>query len=169
MTPILETLRLVLRPLTPEDQTELAAVLGDAETMRWYPRPYTGAEVREWIERQMGRYPGGNGLLGMVEKQTGKLIGDCGAVWQEVEGTAELEIGYHVNRERWGQGFATEAAREVMGYAFGKFDVPRIVSMIRPENAQSRRVAEKNGLAVDRVVFWRGYDHCIYQKLRQWD
>jgi len=164
--PVLETARLVLRPLTLEDEPALAAVFSDAETMRWYPRPYSGPEVREWIERQMVRYPGGIGLLGIVEKQTGMLIGDCGAVWQEVEGTTELEIAYHVNRERWNQGFASEAARAVMGYAFGRFDVERVVSMIRPENVQSRRVADKNGLTLDRVVFWRGYDHCIYERLR---
>jgi [ribosomal protein S5]-alanine N-acetyltransferase len=162
----LETARLVLRPLTAEDEPALAAVLGDAETMRWYPRPYTGNEVHEWITRQMLRYPEGNGLLAMVEKQTGGLIGDCGVVWQEVEGRAELEIGYHVNRERWNQGFATEAAKAVMDYAFRQFDVGRVISMIRPENTASRRVAEKNGLEMDRVVFWRDYDHCVYQRTR---
>ncbi len=156
----------MLRPLTPGDLEALAAVLSDGETMRWYPRPLSGDEVREWIERQMGRYPEGSGLLGLVEKQTGRLIGDCGAVWQEVEGHIELEIGYHVNRERWNQGFATEAARAVMDYAFQRFDVERVVSMIRPENVASRRVAEKNGLRVDRVVFWRNYDHCVYQRMR---
>ncbi len=162
----IETARLLLRPLTAEDEAALAAVLGDAETMRWYPRPCTEDEVRMWIERQMGRYPEGSGLLGLVEKQTGRLIGDCGSVWQEVEGRMELEIGYHVNRERWGQGFATEAARVVMDYAFQRFDVDRVVSMIRPENTASRRVAEKNGLTLDRMVFWRSYDHCVYRKMR---
>jgi [ribosomal protein S5]-alanine N-acetyltransferase len=162
----LETARLVLRPMTPADEPALSTVLGDAETMRWYPRPYSSNEVREWIERQMGRYRDGSGLLGMVEKQTGRLIGDCGPVWQDVEGRVELETGYHVNRERWNQGFATEAARAVMEYAFRRFDAERVVSMIRPENAASRRVAEKNGLTLDRVVFWRDYDHCIYQRMR---
>jgi [ribosomal protein S5]-alanine N-acetyltransferase len=38
--------------------------------------------------------------------------------------------------------------------------------MIRPENLPSRRVAEKNGLTVDRVMFWRGYDHCVYRLVR---
>ena len=166
MQPLVETERLLLRPLTPEDEAALAAVLGNAETMRWYPRPFSEDEVREWIERQMGRYPEGCGLLGLVEKQTGRLIGDCGTVWQEVEGRTELEIGYHVNRERWNKGFATEAARAVMGYAFQRFDVERVVSMIRPENAASRRVAEKNGFTVDRVAFWRNYDHCVYQRTR---
>ena len=162
----IETARIVLRPLTPEDEAALATVLSDAETMRWYPRPFTGDEVREWIERQLGRYSSSAGLLGLVEKQTGRLIGDCGPVWQEVEGRTELEIGYHVSRERWNQGFATEAARVVIDYAFENLGVERVVSMIRPENLASRRVAEKNGLTLERMVFWRNYETCIYQRTR---
>jgi [ribosomal protein S5]-alanine N-acetyltransferase len=162
---VLETARLLLRPLTREDEPALAAVLCDAETMRWYPRPLTGAEVGEWIERQMSRYSSGSGLLGAVEKLTGRLIGDCGVVWQEIEGRMEAEVGYHVNRARWNQGFATEAARAVMVDAFHRLDIARVVSMIRPENVASRRVAEKNGLTIDRVILWRNYDHCIYQKM----
>lgn len=162
----IETARIVLRPLTPEDEAALAMVLSDAETMRWYPRPFTGDEVREWIERQLGRYSSSTGLLGLVEKQTGRLIGDCGPVWQEVEGRTELEIGYHVSRERWNQGFATEAARVVIDYAFENLGVERVVSMIRPENLASRRVAEKNGLTLERMVFWRNYETCIYQRTR---
>lgn len=162
----IETARLLLRPLTPEDEAALATVLSDAETMRWYPRPFTGDEVREWIERQLGRYSSSTGLLGVVEKQTGRLIGDCGPVWQEVEGRTELEIGYHVSRERWNQGFATEAARVVIDYALENLGVERVVSMIRPENLASRRVAEKNGLTLERMVFWRNYETCIYQRTR---
>jgi RimJ/RimL family protein N-acetyltransferase len=162
----IETARLLLRPLTSEDEAALATVLSDAETMRWYPRPLTRDEVREWIERQLGRYSSSTGLLGLVEKQTGRLIGDCGPVWQEVEGRTELEIGYHVSRERWNQGFATEAARVVIDYAFENLGVERVVSMIRPENLASRRVAEKNGLTPERMVFWRNYETCIYQRTR---
>lgn len=162
----IETARLLLRPLRREDEAALATVLSDAETMRWYPRPFTGDEVREWIERQLGRYSSGTGLLGLVEKQTGRLIGDCGPVWQEVEDRRELEIGYHVNREHWNQGFATEATRAVIDYAFENLGVERVVSMIRPENLASRRVAEKNGLTLERVVFWRNYETCIYQRTR---
>jgi [ribosomal protein S5]-alanine N-acetyltransferase len=83
-----------------------------------------------------------------------------------VDGKTELEIGYHINRERWNQGFATEAARAVVDYAFRQFDVDHVISLIRPENAASRRVAEKSGLALDRMVFWRGYDTCVYRRMR---
>ena len=159
----LETSRLLLRPMTLEDEFALAAVLGDAETMRWYPRPFSREEVREWIERQISRYSSGTGLLGLVEKQSGRLIGDCGVVWQDVEDRMELEAGYHVNREFWNQGLATESARAVIDSAFSDLGVNLVVSMIRPENIASRRVAEKNGLVMSRIIFWRNYDHCIYE------
>lgn len=131
--------------------------------MRFYPRPYSREEVDEWIGRQIGRYAMGAGLLGVVLRDSGTLIGDCGLVWQEVEGVEEPEIGYHVHREHQGRGYATEAARAVRDYAFGTLGCDHVISMIRPENLASRRVAEKNGLTVDRTVFWRGYDHCVYQ------
>lgn len=159
----IETERLLLREMALEDEEALTAVLCDEETMRWYPAAFTREQVREWIERQMGRYLSGAGLLGMVEKKTGRLVGDCGAAWQEIEGPMELEVGYHVNRELWGRGFASEAAKEVITYGFNALGADHVISMIRPENLQSRRVAEKNGLTINRVVFWRGYDHCVYE------
>jgi RimJ/RimL family protein N-acetyltransferase len=159
----METARLVLRPLVWNDEEALAQVYCDAETMLWYPAPYTRKELRERIEQQMTDYPSGAGLLGMVEKHTGQLIGDCGVRWQEVEAAMEPEVGYHVHRERWGQGFATEAAKAMIGYAFHALGADFVISLIRPENVQSRRVAEKNGLALDRVVFWHDFDHCVYK------
>lgn len=90
------------------------------------------------------------------------MIGDCGPVWQEVEGMRELEIGYHIRRDHWGRGYATEAARAAMAYAFEKFPVERLISLIRPENLPSRRVAEKNGLVIDREIDWKGIRHFVY-------
>lgn len=165
----LETPRLVLREMTPEDAPALHAVLGDPETMRWYPRSFTREEVQQWIERQMGRYSSGVGLLGLELKENGHFIGDCGLVWQQIEadaGTTDLEIGYHVHTNYRNRGLATEAARAVRDYAFDTLGAVSVISMIRPENLPSRRVAEKNGLTVDRVVFWRGYDHCVYRLVR---
>lgn len=159
----LETPRLILRAMTLEDAPALHAVLGDEETMRWYPRGFTREEVDEWIARQIARYPTGTGLLGVVLRESGQLIGDCGPVWQTVDAGPELEIGYHLHRGQRNQGYATEAARSVRDYAFAALGCDHIISIIRPENLPSRRVAEKNGLRVDRTVFWRGYDHCIYR------
>lgn len=163
----IETPRLILRQMAPQDAPALHAVLGDEETMRWYPRGFTREEVDAWIERQIVRYPTGTGLLGMVVKETGALIGDCGVVRQEIEGVLELEIGYHVHRDYRNRGLATEAARSIRDYAFSTLGCDHVISMIRPENLASRRVAEKNGLRMNRVVFWRDYDHCVYRLARE--
>jgi [ribosomal protein S5]-alanine N-acetyltransferase len=161
----LETPRLVLREMTLADAPALHAVVGGPENMVWYPRAYTLDEVRNAIVRQMERYATGTGLLGLVLRETGALIGDCGPVWQTVEEgrPQELEIGYHVRRDHQKRGLATEAARAVRDYAFATLGADHVISLIRPENLPSRRVAEKNGLAVDRIVFWHGYDHCVYR------
>ena len=159
---MLETERLRLRPLELVDEDALFAVLGDAVAMQWYPQALTREETRGWIERNRARFAEfGGGLFAMELR--GELIGDCGPTYHEIEGRQELEVGYHVRRDLWGRGFATEAARAVMEFAFARWKPYRLISLIRPENLQSRRVAEKNGLALDKVIFWRGYDTCIYQ------
>ncbi len=164
---LLTTARLNLRPMTPEDAPALHAVLGDEETMRFYPRALTPTEVDDWIARQAARYPTGTGLLGIVLKDSNTLIGDCGAVWQTIDGPPELEIGYHVHRDYQNRGYATEAARAVRDYAFTTLACDHVISMIRPENLPSRRIAEKNGLTLHRTVFWCGYDHCVYSLDRE--
>lgn len=163
----IETERLLLRPLVWDDEEALAQVYCDAETMLWYPAPYSRKELRKRMEQQMTDYPSGAGLLGIVEKRTGGVIGDCGVRWQQVEAAMEPEVGYHVHRDRWNQGFATEAAKAMIGYAFDTLGVDYVISLIRPENLQSRRVAEKNGLTVDRVVFWHNFDHCVYKRWKK--
>ncbi len=154
---------MLLRELTSADAPALFEVLGDPVTMRFYPRPYTRVEVDEWIARQIERYRSRAGLLALILKDSGAFVGDCGLVWQEVEGVLEPEIGYHVHRDYQHRGYATEAVRAVRDYAFGTLGCDHVISMIRPENLASRRVAEKNGLTVNRTIFWRGYEHCVYQ------
>ena len=162
---ILETARLRLRRFTLDDADALEAVLGDPVAMQYYPAAFDRKGVEEWIERNIGRYQrDGHGLWAMVLKDSGELIGDCGCTLQKVEGTNHVEVGYHVRRDLWGNGYATEAAQACMQYAFIRLGVDRVISLIRPGNLQSIRVAEKNGLTCEKIIFWRGYDHCIYVK-----
>jgi RimJ/RimL family protein N-acetyltransferase len=164
---IAETGRLVLRRLTLDDAGALEAVLGDPVAMEFYPAPFDRQGVEDWINRNLARYErNGFGLWAMALKSSGEVIGDCGCTLQEVEDRQEIEIGYHVRRNLWGHGYATEGARACMDYAFSQLGAERVISMIRPENRSSRRVAEKNGLACEKIIFWRGYDHCVYGKQR---
>jgi [ribosomal protein S5]-alanine N-acetyltransferase len=160
---ILETERLILREFAPEDLDSLAAVLCDPHTMRFYPAPLDRAGVFEWIDRNRRRYADmGHGLWAMLLKQTGEVIGDCGLTIQNIDGVDEIEIGYHVRHDHWGHGYAPEAARSCRDYGFANLNVERLISLIRPENLPSRRVAEKIGMHLWKEVIWRKLPHVVY-------
>jgi ribosomal-protein-alanine N-acetyltransferase len=168
IVPVIETVRLQLREFVPEDLDALALVLSDPVAMRFYPSPFDSASVAEWIERNRHRYKeDGHGLWAMVLKSSGELIGDCGLVMQKVEGISEVEIGYHVQRALWGKGLATEAAMACRDYGFERLNVGRLISLIRPENLSSRRVAEKNGMSVWKEVTHANLPHLVYAIRRE--
>jgi ribosomal-protein-alanine N-acetyltransferase len=164
MTPhIIETSRLVLRQFAWADVEALAAILSDPETMRYYPAPFTREGVEEWIERNRKRYAiDRHGLWAMILKSSGELIGDCGLIRQKIDGIEEVEISYHVRRDLWRQGLASEAAEACRDYGFARLSVDRLISLIRPENLASRRVAEKIGMNLWKQALWRELPHCVY-------
>jgi ribosomal-protein-alanine N-acetyltransferase len=161
---ILETPRLRLREFVPEDADALALVISDDETMRYYTGHFGRADVEEWIARNRRRYAeNGHGLWAMILKSTEELIGDCGVTPQKVDEAAELEIGYHLRRDQWGQGYATEAAQACRDWVFTNRNVDHVISLIRPENLPSRHVAERNGMTIWKEVDWRGLRHYVYR------
>jgi ribosomal-protein-alanine N-acetyltransferase len=160
---VLETERLVLRSFDAEDLDPLHEILGDAETMRFYPAPFTLEDTAQWIERNQRRYvDDGFGLWAVLERSTGAFLGDCGPTIQLVDGAPFVEVGWHVRRDRWGEGIAPEAGIGCRDWAFEHLDVERIISLIRPENVQSRRVAEKLGMAVWREPTHADLAHLVY-------
>ena len=160
---ILETSRLILREFSPADADALSRILSDPETMRYYPAPYDRAGVEQWIVRNRERYKkDGVGLWAMLLKSTGELIGDCGITRQEIEGEYLCEIGYHVRRDFWGRRLATEAAIACRDWAFAHLPIDRVISLIRPENLPSQRVAERNGMQIWKEIDWRGLRHRVY-------
>lgn len=160
---ILETERLILREINHEDLNDLLQIWGDSEAMRLFPQTLDREEMAAWIDRNLNRYEQyGHGIWAVLLKSEQKFVGDCGLVIQEVDSVEELEVGYHFNKNYWGQGLAAEAARGCMEYAFNQLNRSRVISMIRPENLASRRVAERNGLKIEKEIFWRGYQHYVY-------
>jgi RimJ/RimL family protein N-acetyltransferase len=164
-TPI-ETDRLHLRAFRADgsDVEALHAVLGDAESMRYYPAPFDRDGACAWIERQLERYEhDGFGLLAIEDRATGEVIGDCGPTVQEADGEPYVELGWHVLASRQRRGIATEAGRACRDAAFAVLDVPFLISLIRPENVPSRRVAEKLGFDVWRGTIRAGWGHLVYR------
>jgi RimJ/RimL family protein N-acetyltransferase len=164
-TPI-ETRRLRLRPFRDDgsDVDPLLAVLGDAESMRYYPAPFDRNGARAWIDDQLTRYErDGFGLLAIEDRRDGRLIGDCGPSVREVDGEAFVELGWHVLRSCQRRGIATEAGAACRDASFSSPDVPLLVSLIRPENVASCRVAEKLGFEVWRGTIRAGLGHLVYR------
>jgi len=163
MAAVLQTERLLLRHLELQDVDAIYAVIGDPVAMQYYPQPYDREGAQNWVEKNRQRYAtDGYGLYAMVLKASGDVIGDCGILKQIVEGEPELEVAYHLQRNHWGRGYATEAARACMGLAFAEFGAGKVISLIRPENVPSRRVAERNGMTVERQVTFAGLPHLVY-------
>ena len=162
----LETDRLRLRALRADDSDleALFAVLGDPESMRFYPAPFDREGTKRWIDRQLERYElDGFGLLVIEDRITGDVIGDCGPTVQEADGESFVELGWHVLGSRQRQGIASEAGAACRDATFDSLEVPSLISLIRPENVASRRVAEKLGFDVWRGTIRAGWGHLIYR------
>jgi RimJ/RimL family protein N-acetyltransferase len=151
----LRTERLTLRSLTLADLDEMATLLGDAEALVLWGGPLDLEGARAWIERNIARYAShGIGRCAVIWRETGELVGDCGLIPTVVEGVDEIELGWMTRRSFWGRGIATEAGAAWRDHGLGALHLPRIVSMIKAENAASRRIAEKLGFSVEREAMW---------------
>ncbi len=163
METILESSRLVLRKFVQSDFDSLSRMHEDPEVMHFWPRPYTREETQVFLERMWERYErDGYGLYAAVLQESGEVVGRIGYLRQEVDDRPDLEIGYMLAREQWGKGLAAEAARALRDHAFSLMDVDRIISLIRPDNVRSRRVAESNGMRVLKEVQHASLFHLMY-------
>ncbi len=106
MRTILETQRLILRELCPNDFHEVCKLLQDNEVMYAYEGAFNGTEVREWLDRQIKRYAEDKvGLWGAVLKENGELIGQCGITMQPYREQTVPEIGYLLRKNFWHKGY----------------------------------------------------------------
>lgn len=160
----LETERLSLRTYRRDDVEDLATMFADPPHMRHYPAPFTREQTEAWVRRQLERYRDeGFGLWLIEDKATGEFLGTAGPTIQVVEDVREVEIGWHVKPGHKGQGIAPEAAGAARDWAFENLDVDHLISLVRPENVGSVRVAEKIGMHVDREADYKGLLHRVYR------
>lgn len=163
MIAVLTTGRLIMRELTGADLDDMAALLGDEQVMRYYPRPKTRDEARAWIEWNQRLYrEHGFGLWAVLLRETGEFAGDCGLTLQHVDGADEVEVGYHIRAGLQGNGYATEAAAAARDYARDVLGLHRLIAIINPANVPSQRVAAKIGLASEKHATVFGAEQVIY-------
>jgi RimJ/RimL family protein N-acetyltransferase len=160
--PILETERLRLRMLQAEDFDQYAVIHMGPEVTRFTSRAQLSrADAFRHMAALCGHWHlRGYGMWAVEEKATGRLVGRVG--FHEPEEWPAFELGWTIGRADWGKGYATEAARRCMRYAFEEMRRKHVISLIDPENVRSIAVAERLGETIERDVILNGYRVLVF-------
>jgi [ribosomal protein S5]-alanine N-acetyltransferase len=157
---ILETDRVILRRLQPDDLDDLAALYQDPDIRRYFPE---GTLTRAETAKELAWFTGGGdpdhprlGLWATIHKETQAFIGRSGLIPWEIEGHPEIEIAYLVAKSHWRQGLGAEIAAALVRYGFEELGLSRLIALIDPQNEASRRTAIKAGLHFERDLILDG-------------
>jgi RimJ/RimL family protein N-acetyltransferase len=164
----LETERLILRSFREEDVDAMARLFANPDFMRFSLGVFTEhKQTVAFIEKVTGwdraDIPS---QFAVVLDGEEAVIGYCG-FFHHAEVPGEIEIGYRLDPDYWNRGLISEAARTVRDHGFADLKLPRVISLIHPENIPSRRVAEKNGMKVEKEIMFRGFPTLVYAITRE--
>ncbi|WP_332874035.1 GNAT family N-acetyltransferase [Amphritea pacifica] len=166
---LFETDRLIVRPLSHQDVQALTEILSDPEVMKFSVRGVCDEEAtRKFIDWCLECYAShGIGPWALCEKTSGDFIGFCGVGPEWVGDKEEINLGYRLARSFWHQGFATEAVKGVLQYAFEQIQCESVVVIIEPEHAASVRVTEKAGFVNYRLQDFHNRPVRLYRMMRE--
>ncbi len=162
-----ETERLKFRLLNIADFDACIKLFEDIEVCRFLgvDKIETPKErCRLWFEMTFERYKndlGGQNIL--LDKDTNKIIGQCGLLVREIEGKQEIEIAYSILPEYRKKGYATESTEKCKNFAFENNFSESLISIIHTENINSEKVAKKNGMRKDKKTEFKGMSVNIYR------
>jgi RimJ/RimL family protein N-acetyltransferase len=145
----IDTERLRLRPLAMDDEPELHRLQADREAMRFFGGPYVREQTHTWLEWHVALWEQeGYSHWAAEQHEDGAFVGWIGLtrVWEPEELLPAVEVGWFVDRRRWGRGLATEGARGALAYGFDDPGLDRIIARYDPGNVASGRVMEKLGM-----------------------
>jgi ribosomal-protein-alanine N-acetyltransferase len=162
---VFTTLRLKVRKWQPHESEAIQRIWGDPEVMRYLltTTPVDEQTADLLLSRFLERYRDfpGLGNWSVVEKASSEIIGHV-CIWPTQDHN-ERELGYHIIRDRWGMGYATEAARGAIRYAFDELELDRIVASVHPDNLASQRVLEKCCFSQIGSYTFKGKDQLKYE------
>jgi len=165
----LQTPRLILRPFCEEDIDRLTELMANRDFMHFSLGPYTRERTQGVLDKFLSWEKAGlPSPFAVVLRENTEVLGYCGFL-HHPEVPDEVEIGYRLDPAYWNRGLITEAAQAVRDHAFEDLRLPRVISLIHPENIPSRRVAEKNGMKVEKEITFRGFPTLVFAITReQW-
>ncbi|WP_312561088.1 GNAT family N-acetyltransferase [Anaerospora sp.] len=169
MDVVFESKRLLFRKIVKSDFQNLCSVLQDKEVMYAWEHAFTDEEVNNWIDKNLERYSNeGYSYFAVIEKDTDHFIGVMGPLIEQMEDGEQIGIGYILNKQYWGKGYAVEGARASLDYAFQYLKADKVIAHIRPNNLPSRKVAEKLGMKIEGeyIKHYKGKEmvHLIYSR-----
>lgn len=158
--------RLTFRSYTEADLKFLYSMLSDETIMKFIGNGMTrnqeeAVNFLQWIFQhyeQNDEY----GLKLLVHKKDGVPIGHAGIVPQVIEGREELEIGYWIAREHWGNGYASEAAETLLERGLNQLGERRFIAIVQKANIASRKVAVKTGMKLEKEILLGNKQVCLY-------
>ena len=175
----IETDRLTLREFSEEDWVPVLAYQQNPLYLRYYPwTDRTEADARAFVGMFLdwqGELPRRRFQLAITLRDSGHLVGNCG-LRRKPDKDWEADLGYELDPEHWGRGYATEAARAMVNFGFGELGLDRISSWCIADNAASARVLERLGFRqegrLSRNEYFKGrwWDTLLYALLRdKWE
>ena len=158
----LETERLALRPLTPEDHEGFHAIWGDPEVI-WWGAHGNAEETAAGLQRVIDRTrdcPPGVAWHAIRRRGEEEILGDV--VLQPAPFIEGLEVGWHLRRDAWGHGYATEAARGLIGHVFAAGLAERLYAAVAHTNEPSLRVVDRLGMRYVKDITHGGLPHRLF-------
>lgn len=160
--PTLETPSLIMRKIVPEDYLDMYEYSRQdlvTQYLLWKSHP-SSEYTHKYLKYVQGQYRSGDFYDWALElKKTGKMIGTCGFTKFDFQNNC-AEIGYVINPDHWGRGYASEAVSAVLNFGFSKLSLNRIEARYIVGNEASRKVMEKNGMTFEgihkRLLFVKG-------------
>jgi [ribosomal protein S5]-alanine N-acetyltransferase len=163
----LETARLRGRRIRPDDFELLRQLLQNSQVAATLGGLRTDDEVREILSSALAHWDRfGFGRWLWHNRSDGRFVGRAGLNTVEIDDRNEMEVGYALLPEFWGQGLATEMARASVNVAFHDLGLAELVCFTLPTNIASRRVMEKAGFVFERDFVWKNLPHVLYRLKR---
>ncbi|ABX41209.1 GNAT family N-acetyltransferase [Lachnoclostridium phytofermentans] len=162
---IATTERLIIRELSVDDIVSMYHIYQQPEVREFVDDidDYLQEEIEKhkaYIKNVYNFY--GYGFWGIFSRETSELIGRCGIQNSEINGRFEIELGYLLNIDHWGYGYALECTKSVLEYAFYELHIPRIVAVIDKKNSRSTKVAMHVGMNLEAEIYHKGRNCDLY-------
>lgn len=164
----LTTPRLRLEPITEAHFEDLFALNSDPAVMRYITgMPDTRESTRLMMERiESRRVEFGHSWLAFIELATGEMIGAGAVQYLGRDRNNPLELAWRLRADKWGQGFASEAAHALAAYGFDTLGADKLCAVCHPENRNSSRVMERLGMHYKGDEIWYEMNTSIYEITR---